>query len=178
MKDCALTWEPWEEERWTIVGLGLAAHGMQKLLGWFGGHGLKGTAGFFESIGFRPGLLVALTAGLAEVGGGLLTATGLLGPIGPGLMIVIMVVGIAGVHLANGFFAEANGYELPLVYAVVGLVLAIAGPGTYALDELLGVSGLPEPTAGWIVTAVAVVAGLAMVAVRRVPSASAATADR
>ncbi len=47
-----------------IIGLGLAAHGTQKLLGWFGGHGLKGTGGFFESLGFRPGALFALAAGL------------------------------------------------------------------------------------------------------------------
>jgi putative oxidoreductase len=50
-----------------IIGLALAAHGMQKLLGWFGGYGLKGTAGFFESIGFRPGLFFAVTAGLARL---------------------------------------------------------------------------------------------------------------
>jgi len=66
-----------------IIGLGLAAHGMQKLLGWFSGYGLKGTAGFFESIGFRPGVLFVLAAGLGEVAGGLLTAAGLFGPIGP-----------------------------------------------------------------------------------------------
>src|SRR5207244_9444618 len=73
-----------------IIGLGLAAHGMQKLLGWFSGYGLKGTAGFFESIGFRPGVLFALAAGLGEVAGGLLTAAGLFGPIGPSLIITVM----------------------------------------------------------------------------------------
>jgi putative oxidoreductase len=150
-----------------IVGLALAAHGMQKLLGWFGGYGLKGTGGFFESLGFRPGVLFALAAGLGEVGGGLLTAAGLLGPIGPGLIITVMVVAIVGVHLHNGFFAQANGYELPLMYAVVGLVLAIAGPGTYSLDALLGFSLLSGPTLSWIVTGCAVAVGLANVAVRR-----------
>src|ERR1700730_4389884 len=55
-----------------IVGFGLSAHGAQKLFGWFGGHGLKGTGGFFESVGFRPGVLFALAAGLGELGGGLL----------------------------------------------------------------------------------------------------------
>src|SRR6266571_3774482 len=107
-----------------IIGLGLAAHGTQKLLGWFSGY-LKGTAGFFESIGFRPGILFALAAGLGEVGGGLLTAAGLLGPIGPSLIITVMVVAIVAVHLPNGFFAQTNGYELALLYAVLGFVLAI-----------------------------------------------------
>jgi len=116
-----------------IIGLALAAHGMQKLLRWFSGYALKGTAGFFESIGFRPALFFGVTAGLVEVAGGLLTATGLLGPIGPSLIITVMVVAIVAVHLPNGFFARANGYELPRVYAVLGFVLAILGPGMYSL---------------------------------------------
>lgn len=160
-----------------IVGLGLAAHGMQKLLGWFGGYGLKGTGDFFEGLGFRPGRRFALAAGLGEVAGGLLTTTGLLEPIGPGLIITVMVVAIS-VHWPNGFFAQANGYELALVYAVVSVVLAIAGPRTYSLDGLVGFSALPEPTGGWIVTGVAVVVGLANVAVRRVLSAPVPTVER
>jgi len=161
-----------------VVGLGLAAHGMQKLLGWFGGYGLEGTGGFFEGIGFRPGLLFALAAGVGDVAGGLLTATGLLGPIGPGVIITVMVVAIVAVHLPNGFFAQQNGYELALIYAVVAFVLAVAGPGTYSLDGLLGFSRLSQPAVAWIVTGVAVVMGLAIVAVRRVASAPVATAER
>jgi len=161
-----------------VVGLGLAAHGMQKLLGWFGGYGLEGTGGFFEGIGFRPGLLFALAAGVGDVAGGLLTATGLLGPIGPGVIITVMVVAIVAVHLSNGFFAQQNGYELALIYAVVAFVLAVAGPGTYSLDGLLGFSRLSQPAVAWIVTGVAVVMGLAIVAVRRVASAPVATAER
>ncbi|HEY8370791.1 MAG TPA: DoxX family membrane protein, partial [Thermodesulfobacteriota bacterium] len=53
-----------------ILGLGLAAHGAQKLFGWFGGYGIKGTGGFMETLGFRPGALFAVAAGLGEVGGG------------------------------------------------------------------------------------------------------------
>jgi putative oxidoreductase len=161
-----------------IVGLALAAHGTQKLLGWFGGYGVKGTGGFFESLGFRPGPVFAVAAGLGEVGGGLLTATGLLGPIGPGLIIAVMVVGIVAVHWPNGFFAQANGYELPLIYAVIGLVLAINGPGTYSLDGLLGFYGLERPIVAWSVAGAAVVAGVATVAVRRVTSTSVAAAQR
>src|SRR3989442_8673041 len=87
-----------------IIGLGLAAHGMQKLLGWFSGYGLKGTAGFFESIGFRPGVLFALAAGLGEVAGGLLTAAGLFGPLGPPLILTALVVGNVPRHPPHGVF--------------------------------------------------------------------------
>src|SRR5438445_13748985 len=94
-----------------IIGLGLAAHGMQKLLGWFSGYGLKGTAGFFESIGFRPGVLFALAAGLGEVAGGLLTAAGLFGPIGPSLIITVMVVAMFALHLPHRVFAHTERTE-------------------------------------------------------------------
>src|SRR2546423_15344185 len=94
-----------------IIGLGLAAHGMQKLLGWFSGYGLKGTAGFFESIGFRPGVLFALAAGLGEVAGGLLTAAGRFGADGPPLINTALVVGIVAPGLSNRVFLPKHGHE-------------------------------------------------------------------
>src|ERR1700676_3459944 len=97
-----------------VVGLGFAAHGAQKLFGSFGGYGLAGTGGFFETIGFRPGKLFAGAAGLAEFVGGLLLVLGLGGPIAPMLIIATMVVAILAVHAPHGFFASNNGYELPL----------------------------------------------------------------
>ena len=155
-----------------ILGLGLAAHGAQKLFGWFGGYGIKGTGGFMETLGFRPGALFAVAAGLGEVGGGLLTAAGFLGPLGPALVIVTMVVAIGAVHWTNGFFNQANGYELPLVYATGTFVLAFTGPGAYALDPLVGI-GPASSTTTWIVVGAAVVVGLLNLAVRRpVPAAS------
>lgn len=50
-----------------ILGLALSAHGVQKLFGWFGGYGFRGTGGFLDSLGFRPGALFALAAGLGEL---------------------------------------------------------------------------------------------------------------
>src|SRR2546426_4792776 len=88
-----------------VVGLTLAAHGAQKLFGWFGGYGFKGTAGFLSAAGYRPGPLFALAVALGELGGGALTALGLLGPVGPAPIILVMIVAMFVAHLKNGFFA-------------------------------------------------------------------------
>ena len=89
-----------------VLGLGMAAHGAQKLFGWWGGYGLQGTGGWLESQGFRPGRLFALAAGLTEAAGGLLTAAGLLGPVGPALVVSVMIVAIGVSHWGQGFFAQ------------------------------------------------------------------------
>ena len=125
-----------------IIGLGFAAHGAQKLFGWFGGYGLAGTGGFLETLGFRPGKAFAAAAGFAELAGGLLLAFGLLGPVGPALVISAMVVAIATVHLRNGFFAASNGVELPLLYLVIAVSYAFAGYGGLSLDAAFGIAGL------------------------------------
>jgi putative oxidoreductase len=123
-------------------GLSLAAHGAQKLFGSFGGHGINGTAGFFEKLGFRPAKLLATMAGLGEVAGGLAFAAGLATPLAAGVMLATMLVAILGVHLANGFFAQNGGYELPLLYAMAALAVATAGAGHLSVDAYLGLSGL------------------------------------
>src|SRR5690348_1964904 len=99
-----------------VFGLLMAAHGSQKLFGWFGGYGLAGTSGFFESLGFRPGRFYATAASVGEIVSGLLLAVGFLGPIGPALMVSVMIVAAVSVHLKNGVFAQNNGIELPLLY--------------------------------------------------------------
>ncbi len=90
----------------------VAVHGVGKLFGWFGGYGLKGTGAAFETFGFRGGTAFAFAAGLAETGGGLLTAFGLLGPAGPALIVMIMLIAIFSVHAGKGFLAEKGGFEL------------------------------------------------------------------
>src|SRR3982750_2666778 len=99
-----------------VLGLLMAAHGAQKAFGWFGGYGLAGTAGFMESLGFRPGRFFAATASGTEIVGGLLLALGLLGPLGPALIVSVMIVAAVTVHWANGVFSQSNGIELPLLY--------------------------------------------------------------
>ncbi len=158
-----------------ILGLGLAAHGAQKLFGWFGGYGLKGTGGFFEGLGFRPGALFAAAAGLGEVGGGLLTAAGFLGPVGQALIIVVMLVGMVTVHWKNGFFAGKNGIELTLMNTGGVLAIAFAGPGAYSLDRVLGTSQFSQPSTTWVVIAVAVVLAIVNLVVRGRPAPSPAS---
>ncbi len=118
------------------VGGVVAAHGAQKLFGWFGGGGLKGTGGFFESMGFEPGDRNALAAGLAEAGGGTLLALGLAtGPAGAALTGNMIVA--SSVH-APKVFATEGGLELPATYALAGAALALTGPGRYSLDAATG----------------------------------------
>jgi putative oxidoreductase len=153
-----------------IIGLGIAAHGSQKLFGWYGGYGLKGTGSFFEQLGFKPGPLFALGAGLGEFGGGLLTVLGLGGPIGPALIVMVMLVAIVTVHLGHGFFVTKNGVEVPSLYIAGSLLIALAGPGLYSLDTLLGANAMWQPNAAWVALGVAVVLALLNIVVRR-PSA-------
>src|SRR5438309_11016586 len=96
------------------VGGTVAAHGLQKLFGWFGGHGLDGTGGFFEQVGHRPGRMMAGAAGLSEAGGGLLLFLGLLTPLGVAMIIGVMTVASISVHGDNGLWATNSGYELPV----------------------------------------------------------------
>ena len=86
------------------VGLTLAAHGAQKLFGWFGGPGLDATGQAFEGLGFQPGRRHALMAGLVETGGGLILALGLFTPIGAAIVFSVMLVAALTVHVKQGFF--------------------------------------------------------------------------
>ena len=121
-----------------VVGLTLAAHGAQKLFGWFGGYGLAGTAQWLESVGFRPGRRHAALAGLTEVGGGLLLAFGAATPFAAALIASVMVVAAVTAHLKNGFFVSDGGYEYNVVLGVVALAVAFTGPGAISIDGLLG----------------------------------------
>jgi putative oxidoreductase len=145
-----------------VVGLVMAAHGSQKLFGWFGGYGLAGTGGFFESLGFRPGRLFA--------GSGVLLAAGLLGPLGPALMISVMIVAAVTVHWPHGLFAADNGIEVPLLYATAAAALALTGFGAYSLDAALGLSWPRQVV--WTVLAGGVLGGLANLAIRKSTAAA------
>ena len=121
------------------VGAGVifAAHGAQKLFGWFGGYGLEGIGGWMASIGIEPGVLMAALAGGAEFFGGLFLIVGLLVRPAAVVLAITMVVAIAAVHLQNGLFMTNNGYEFGLALLVISVGLAIRGAGSISLDRLL-----------------------------------------
>jgi putative oxidoreductase len=120
-----------------VVGLFFVGHGAQKLFGAFGGHGLAGTAGFFESIGLRPGRLHATAAGVAEFAGGVLLTLGLLVPLAAALIVATMVAAVATVHASKGPWVSEGGWELNVTYAVAAVALAGAGAGAWSLDHVL-----------------------------------------
>jgi putative oxidoreductase len=120
-----------------VIGLTFAAHGSQKLFGWFGGPGLERTGEVFETLRFHPGRRHALLAGLAETGGGLLLALGLFTPFGSAALVSVMLVGTFSVHIHKGFFVQNGGYEYNLVLAVGALSVAFTGSGSLSIDALL-----------------------------------------
>ena len=122
-----------------VVGLTFAGHGAQKLFGAFGGHGIEGTAGFFEQIGLRPGKLHAWAAGSAEFFGGLVIALGLVTPVAAAALIAVMTAAVLTVHLKNGFFVTNQGYEFNLALAAALFALAGIGAGGWSLDNALGI---------------------------------------
>jgi len=120
-----------------VVGLLLAGHGAQKLFGLFGGYGLSGTGGYLAGLGYRPGRLFALLAGLGEAGAGLLLALGLATPAAGALLVATMVNVYAG-HAGKGLWNHEGGWELPLLLGTIGAALAVTGPGRFSLDAALG----------------------------------------
>jgi putative oxidoreductase len=120
------------------VGGALAAHGAQKLFGWFGGYGPEGTGQWMDSLGFAgSGKRNAIMAGLAEFGGGTLLALGLAtGAAGAAVAGNMVVAG--STHAPNGFFNTSGGYELPAIFGLVGTSLALGGPGRISLDHAIG----------------------------------------
>jgi putative oxidoreductase len=149
------------------LGVLMAAHGSQKLVGWFGGYGIDGTGQFFEALGFRPGRFFAAAAGAAETTGGALVALGWLGPIGGTLVLSVMIVAAISVHWQHGLFAATNGIEVPVLYAAGATALAVTGYGAYSLDALLGLNSLwtPEVVLGSL--AAGIIAGVVNLAIRR-----------
>ncbi|MFE6894965.1 DoxX family protein [Streptomyces sp. NPDC057694] len=138
----------------------LMAHGAQKLLGWFGGGGVSGTAAAMDSMGFTPARASALAAGVGEVGGGALLALGLATPVG-GAAAAGTMVAASAVHAPNGFFAMNGGYEYAAFLGFVAAGLAVTGPGGYSLDRALG----HVLDRHWMVPAALVGAGAAALAV-------------
>src|ERR1700681_4602484 len=150
-----------------VVGLTVAAHGAQKLFGWWGGPGIAGWTQSVTSLRIRPATPWAWVGALSEFGGGLLFALGLLSPLGSLGIAGAMLGAIATVHWANGFWNGKRGYEFNLTLLASVVAVALTGPGSYSVDQLLGIH-LPEPIT-LIVGAIAMVAGVAGTLASRSP---------
>ncbi len=160
-----------------VCGLTLAAHGAQKLFGWFGGSGFAKQREGMAKQGYKPALLWAFFVVLGEVGGGLSLAFGLLTPLGAAGVVGAMFMAIFKVHWKNGFWNGKRGIEFPLALLTIAAALGIMGPGDYSLDAFLKIA-LPSPLLFGILAAAAVlvdVVGLLMTrpAVSASPSAPA-----
>lgn len=145
-----------------FVGLLFAAHGSQKLLGWFGGRGLKATVDMMARMGLRPAWFWAAVSALAEFAGGLLLALGVLTPVAAAALISAMVMAIAKVHGPKGFWNSKGGYEFNLTLIAAALALGLAGPGAYALDPavLARLPQFPLFAASLVIGLLGVAAGL------------------
>jgi len=126
-----------------VAGLTLAAHGAQKLFGWFDGPGLTRLRQGFDKQGFKPAWLWVYLVILGELGGGVSVALGFLTPLGAAGIFGAMFMATFKSHWKNGFFASKRGYEYTLVLMAVSIAIGLAGPGSYSLDALFGIA-LPE----------------------------------
>ncbi len=142
-----------------VTGPLMAGHGAQKLFGAFGGHGVQGTAGWLESLDMRPGRIWAVIAGLSELMSGTLVSLGLFHPIGSILMLGPMSTATTKAHWGKPIWVTSGGAELPVTNMAVATSLALAGPGRFSLDRLLGVR-VPKTLA--VLTTLATLGGIAL----------------
>ncbi|WP_179469699.1 DoxX family protein [Mycolicibacterium vinylchloridicum] len=141
-----------------VLGLTMAAHGYNKF---FGGGRIKGTAGWFESIGMKPGTFHARVAASTEMAAGIGLAVGLLTPVPAAGFVALMLVAAWTVHRHNGFFIVKEGWEYNLVLAAAAVALAATGAGKYSLDyALFSDTGIYPWLHGWCGLLVALVLGL------------------
>jgi putative oxidoreductase len=114
-----------------MIGVVFVFHGSGKLFGWFGGYGIEGTAGFFESLGIPFPMLSVVLAGGAEFFGGLLLISGTAVRLVAAPLAFTMLVGAITAH-GDAFSAQAGGMEYPLTLAVAAGALGLLGPGRFA----------------------------------------------
>jgi len=137
-----------------VVGLTIAAHGAQKLFGWFGGPGFTKMAQGLQKQGFKPGWLWNVFVILGELGGGLSLALGFLTPLGAAGIFGAMFMAIFKSHWKNGFWNSKRGLEFPLALLAGGVTIGLTGPGSYSLDALFGIT-LPSPLLFFVLAAAA-----------------------
>ncbi|HTJ61522.1 MAG TPA: DoxX family protein [Candidatus Saccharimonadales bacterium] len=148
-----------------VVGLTFAAHGAQKVLGWWSGPGFAGWTGAMSRMGLRPPRMWAALSSGVELGGGLLFAAGSLTPIAAALLVGQCVYIVLRVHLPKGFWNKNGGIEFPLQLLAGSLLIAVSGPGAIAIDPAAGLEFGVSWRAAFVV--IAVLAALATMAIAR-----------
>jgi putative oxidoreductase len=152
-----------------VGGLTIAAHGAQKLFGWFSGPGLTKFAQGLEKQGFKPAWLWTCFVVLGELGGGLSVALGFLTPLGAAGIFGAMFMAIFKSHWKNGFWNSKRGLEFPLSLLAIGVGIGVTGPGSYSLDTLFHIN-LPEVALFLGLAAAALVVDLIGLAISRAPA--------
>jgi putative oxidoreductase len=122
-----------------FLGVAFMMHGSQKLLGAFGGPGISGVAGMLSKMGMEPSQILAWVLSITEFVGGVCVVLGFLTRFWAAGLVIDMAVAIFKVHLVNGFFASRNGFELPLAFGVMALVIVLTGPGSVSIDRATGI---------------------------------------
>lgn len=122
-----------------FLGFAFVMHGSQKLLGAFGGGGVSGVAGMLTKIGLEPAHILAWVISITEFVGGVCVFLGFITRFWAAGLVIDMATAIFKVHLPNGFFAGKNGFELPLAFGVMALVIVLTGPGVLSVDRATGI---------------------------------------
>lgn len=154
--------------RLTLGGT-MAAHGAQKMFGIQGGPGLEGTAGMMRSLGFEPADRYARAVAATELTSGTLIALGAFGPVGPAMLLSVMLVAVETVHRPKGYWNSNGGFEMNTMFALLALMLANEGYGAFSVDHLLGLKEKMRPSFGWLAMAGAVGAALSILGRRTQP---------
>ncbi len=133
-----------------VLGGSISAHGLQKMLGAFDGPGMEGTTQMMRSLGFEPPERFARAVAATETTSGMLIAVGALGPVGPAMLLSVMLTAIETVHKPKGYWAGNGGYEMNTMYILLALVLATHGYGPFSVDRLLGMHEKMGAMLGWL----------------------------
>ena len=153
-----------------LLGATMFAHGYQKV---FKGGKLPGTAGWFDSIGMKPGMMHARMADATEMGSGVLLALGLLTSLAGAAYVALMIVAAWTVHRANGFFIVKSGWEYNLVLAIVGVLFGTLGAGKYSLDHSFEIADTMSGSTGLLISlGIGVIGGIGQLAIFYRPPAS------
>ena len=158
------------------VGLTFAAHGAQKVFGWWGGPGFENWQGAMAHMGFRPARVFASVSAGVELVGGLLLAVGFLTPLAGAALIGQTVVIIGQVHWQNGFFNTSGGIEFPLTLGVATAAIVLVGAGAWSIDAALGIALEPVARAGLVLLGLA--GGAVTLAIPRVAAGRPSSNDR